>query len=95
MFEFFWRLKDSSQLEHFDGKFVNPRKPKIEEVVEKNLILASNQISRNIDIRLKGLDETAERSKIEIQTVIGKCVEAIEHSLEQVALRIEEVGKKI
>ncbi|RIA78723.1 hypothetical protein C1645_842504, partial [Glomus cerebriforme] len=75
------KLFDSKQLEYFDGKFVNPRRPKIEEVVDKTLTLASNQISRNIDVRLKGLDETAEKTRLDIQTSMGLCIDAINHGL--------------
>ncbi|CAG8637103.1 5244_t:CDS:2, partial [Diversispora eburnea] len=35
MLEFFWRLFDSKQLPHFNGKFENPRKPTNEEVIPK------------------------------------------------------------
>jgi len=51
------RLKDSSQLGAFNGKFINPRNPKIEQVVEMQLTLAANQISKSIDVCLKEIAE--------------------------------------
>ncbi|CAI2186050.1 16283_t:CDS:2 [Funneliformis geosporum] len=45
-------LKDSSQLDNFDGKFVNPRDPKIEEVIKESSVLAANHISKTIDRRI-------------------------------------------
>ena len=91
MFEFFWRLKDSSQLENFDGKFINPRQPKIEQVVDKNLILVGNQISKSISTRLKELIETAEEIKFEAQEARSNCTAAIEDGLEQIRLIISEM----
>ena len=94
MFEFFWRLKDSSQLDHFNGKFINPRQPKIEQIVETHLTLSANQISRSIDIRLKEIAQTAETIKNNSREDINNCTSAIESGLESIRLLIAEVGKK-
>ncbi|CAG8800838.1 23627_t:CDS:2 [Gigaspora margarita] len=73
---------NSSQLEHFEGKFINPRQPKIEEVVEKNMILAANQISRSIDTRLKEIALTAENIKNNSREDINNYTAAVESGLE-------------
>ena len=93
MFEFFWRLKDSSQLEYFDGKFINPRQPKIEQVVETHLTLAANQISKSIDIRLKEIAQTAEAIKNNSREDINNYTAAVESGLESIRLLMEEANK--
>jgi hypothetical protein len=93
MFEFFWRLFDSKQLDHFDGKFINPRRPKIEQIVEKSIPLAANQISKSISIRLKELIGTAEEIKNNSREDINNYTAAVESGLESIRLMIEEAGK--
>ena len=91
MFEFFWRLKDSSQLEHFDGKFINPRQPKIEQVVETHLTLAANQISKGINTRLKELTQTAETIKNNSREDRNNFISAVESGLESIRLLMEQM----
>ncbi|CAI2193001.1 9038_t:CDS:2 [Funneliformis geosporum] len=73
--------------EHFQGKFEPPRKPKIEEVVEKT----ANQISKSIDVRLKELIETAEEIRNQALTARNTCTSTIEDSLEQIRLVITQM----
>jgi hypothetical protein len=87
LLEFFWRLFDSKQLEHFQGKFEPPRKPKIEEVVE----ITAGRISKSIDVRLKELIETAEEIKNQALTARNTCTSAIEDGLEQIRLVITQM----
>ena len=75
MFEFFWRLYDSKQLESFDGKFINPRQPKIEEV---------------LGTRLKELAESVEELRKESQEATNNCTVAIEKGLEDIRLMMEK-----
>ncbi|CAG8615731.1 5010_t:CDS:2 [Diversispora eburnea] len=86
MFEFFWRLFDSKQLEYFEGKFINPRQPKIEQVVRTHLTLAANQISKSIGTKLRELAETAEEIKNQAREDRNNCTETIENGLEQIRL---------
>ena len=95
MFEFFWRLFDSKQLDHFDGKFTNPRNPKIEQVVETNLISVGNQISKSISVRLKELNETTENIRLTTQETQNNFISTIDYSLEQLKLMLSEIGKRI
>jgi len=73
MFEFFWRLYDSKQLGSFDGKFVNPRQPKIEEV---------------LGTRLKELSESVEELRITVQSAKIQHTTAIEGKLEEIRQKI-------
>ena len=75
MFEFFWRLYDSNQLKSFEGKFTNPRQPKIEEV---------------LGTRLKELAESVEEFRKESQEVTNDCTAAIEKGLEDIRLMMEK-----
>ena len=75
MFEFFWRLYDSNQLKSFDGKFDNPRQPKIEEV---------------LGTRLKELSESVEELREKSQEAINNCTAAIEKGLEDIKLMMEK-----
>ena len=91
MFEFFWKLFDSKQLEYFAGKFINPRNPKIEQIVETHLTLAANQISKSIDIRLKEIAQTAETIKNNSREDINNYTSAIESGLESIRLLMSEM----
>jgi hypothetical protein len=55
-------------------------------VVEKNVILAANQISKAIDTRLKELTETAEKIKEQSQVDMNNCIAAIEQGIEDIKL---------
>lgn len=79
MFEFFWNLFDSKQLEHFQGKYIPSRKPKIEDVVAKGLNLAVSQISKAIE----ELKTTSGEKRAELIAVI-------EDGIEQIKLTISE-----
>ena len=87
MFEFFWNLFDSKQLEHFTGKFINPRRPTVEQVAEQ----VGNQISNSISTRLKELTETAEEIKLQSQEARSNCTSAIEDGLEQIRLLLSQM----
>jgi len=73
MFEFFWRLYDSKQLGSFEGKFDNPRQPKIEEVLGTRL--------KELTMSLEDLKRKVEYSGIEynetIEQKIGELIEQI------------------
>jgi len=84
-------LFDSKQLDHFNGKFINPRQPKIEQIIERSIPLAANQISKSISTRLKELIETAEEIKLQAQEARSNCTAAIEDGLEQIRLIISEM----
>src|SRR2546423_7930725 len=88
-------LKDSSQLQHFVGKFENPRNPKIEQVVEKNLILASNQISQSIDTRLKEIFEESKKLRGEIEDSRTAYTNSIDDGLDQIRIILVEIAGKI
>src|SRR4051794_23629924 len=95
MFEFFWRLKDSSQLDNFDGKFTNPRDPKIEEVIKESSILAANQISKAIDTRLKQVDETITKIEDEITSANTAYSRIIKESVEEITTLLSTIGGKL
>ena len=99
MFEFFWRLKDSSQLEHYDGTFTNPRQPKIEQVVGENLKLTANKISEDIskalDTRLNELNDTSKDIKDEIKTGQDNMSRSIDRIIDQICTRLTEIGENM
>ena len=78
-------------MEYFEGKFINPRQPKIEQIVRTHLTLAANQISKSITIRLKELTETAEEIKNQAREDRNNCTETIENGLEQIRLIVSEI----
>ncbi|RHZ36061.1 AAA family ATPase [endosymbiont GvMRE of Glomus versiforme] len=101
-FEFFWRLYDSKQLDNFEGKFINPRNPKIEEVlvkVENTLKLTANKISEDIskaiDTRLKELDQTANQTRQTIQNSQTAMSSTISRNLEEIKNRLQEIGRNM
>jgi len=95
MLELFWRLKDSSQLEHFEGNFVNPRQPKVEDAVKESAILSANQISKTIDIRLQDLDKTATRIEDELKTANSTFSENFNNAIEQITGLLSEIGSNM
>ena len=95
MFEFFWRLKDSSQLENFEGKFINPRNPKIEEVIKESAILSANQISKSINIRLKDLNKAVEKIEDEMTAANTAYSTNLNKYVEEITTLLAEIGKKI
>ena len=95
MFELFWRLKDSSQLEIFEGKFVNPRQPKVEDVIKESAILSANQISKSIDTRLNQLDETVTKIEDEIKAANSAFSENFNNAVEQITGLLSEIGSNM
>ena len=95
MFEFFWRLKDSSQLEHFDGKFTNPRSPKIEEVIKESTILSANQISKSIGTKLKELNKTIENIEDEMKATNTTFAHNFNKAVNEITTLLAEIGEKI
>ncbi|CAJ0762006.1 17002_t:CDS:2 [Entrophospora sp. SA101] len=94
-FEFFWRLYDSKQLESFEGKFINPRQPKIEqttEVIGNNLIITANKISEDIskalETKLNELNQTANQTRQTIQS----SQTAMSNTLSQIMGEIRDLG---
>ena len=69
MFEFFWNLFDSKQLESFEGKFTNPRQPKIEEV---------------LGTRLKELSESVEDFKRAVKSAETESISILEKKLTEI-----------
>ena len=95
-FEFFWRLYDSKQLENFEGKFENPRTPKLEEVLEQTSRLATNKISKDIseaiDNRLKELNEAVRNTNSTIQSSQGAMNSTLSRTMEEIKARLQEIG---
>ncbi|RHZ36569.1 hypothetical protein GvMRE_I2g230 [endosymbiont GvMRE of Glomus versiforme] len=98
-FEFFWRLYDSKQLENFEGKFTNPRNPKIGEVlarVDQSLILTANKISEDIskslDTRLKELNQTANQTRTAIQTSQTAMNGTVSRTMQQISALLSTIA---
>ncbi|CAJ0851750.1 817_t:CDS:10 [Entrophospora sp. SA101] len=72
----------------FDGKFTDPREPKIQDVV----IQASNHISKALDTRLKTLDETIATIKEEVQVANNVFNENFNNAVEQITGLLSEIG---
>ncbi|CAG8657857.1 9273_t:CDS:2 [Ambispora gerdemannii] len=87
--------ENSSQLDNFDGKFTNPRDPKIEEVIKESSILAANQISKAIDTRLKQVDETITKIEDEITAANTAYSRIIKESVEEITTLLSTIGGKL
>lgn len=92
MFEFFWRLKNSSQLEHFEGKFINPRQQKIEDAIKESAILSANQISKSIDTRLKDIWKSIGNIEEETKVANTTFSENLNKAVEQITGLLSEIG---
>jgi len=77
-FEFFWNLKESGQLHHFNGKWENPRDDKIEDV--------NNKIKDTIDVRI---DETND-----LLQQIGEVINNMSSSLKEAKSSVIEMTIK-
>ena len=87
MLEFFWRLFDSKQLENFDGKFENPRKPTTEEIIPT--------ITEAIDVRLKELNAQASKIKLELEAANKDNIQTIGLNFKLIADMLAEIGKRM
>ncbi|CAJ0897521.1 8332_t:CDS:2 [Entrophospora sp. SA101] len=83
------------QLESFEGKFINPRQPKIEqttEVIGNNLIITANKISEDIskalETKLNELNQTANQTRQTIQS----SQTAMSNTLSQIMGEIRDLG---
>ena len=85
--EFFWRLFDSKQLHNFNGKFVKPNKPTMEELIPK--------ITEAVDIRLKEIREQLIQIKEEINSKGNEYTSAFNIGNTSIIGMLEEIGKKI
>ena len=89
-FEFFWRLKDENQLEFFvenNGKFINPRDPKIEEVLTRT--------NEAIDTRLKEIWEQATKIREEIELNREQGGSMIEGTVNDLLTSINQIKNKL
>ena len=98
-FEFFWRLYDSKQLENFNGKFFNPRSPKVEDSlasIEQALKLTANKMSEEIggalDTRLNELNDTAKDINRDTKNSFDSMQTTINSFITQMRALIEELG---
>ncbi|CAI2197862.1 8332_t:CDS:2, partial [Funneliformis geosporum] len=55
-------IKDTGQLQHFDGKFISPKPPKIEDVVEKS----ASKIDETLAVRLEEVNKRVSEVRDEI-----------------------------
>ncbi|CAG8805254.1 46273_t:CDS:2 [Gigaspora margarita] len=85
----------SSQLDNFDGKFVNPRQPKIEEVIKESSTLAANHISKTINTRLKQIDETITKIEDELTAANTAYSQIMKKGIEEIATLLSTIGEKI
>lgn len=88
--QFFWQKFDSGELwdNDFDGKFTDPREPKMQDVV----IQASNHISKALDARLKELDQSITQIKEETQVANNVFSENFNNAVEQITGLLSEIG---
>ena len=101
-FEFFWRLYDSKQLESFEGKFENPRTPKLENVlanVDQTLKITANKLSEDIskalDTRLNELNETIKDIKDEIKSGQDDMNRDLTRALDRIDSHLTDIGANI
>ena len=95
MFEFFWRLKDSSQLDNFDGKFTNPRSPKIEEVIKESSVLVGNHISNTLNTRLKDIWDSIGKIEDEMVSANSAFAENLRNSVEEITTLLSTIGENM
>jgi len=95
-------LYDSKQLENFNkgnGKFINPRAPKIEQVVKEASRTIANKISvdisKSLDTRLKELNETATQTKNAIQSSQGAMSSTLSQIMGEIRDRIQQIGNNM
>nr|CAG8495999.1 9080_t:CDS:2 [Entrophospora candida] len=81
-------LKDSNQLESFEGKFINPREPKIRDTI----IQSSNHISKTLDIRLKELEKSSSDILTEMKAFNDVFNKSFVDSIEQITGLLSEIG---
>ncbi|CAG8776966.1 6487_t:CDS:10 [Gigaspora margarita] len=62
------KKKDTGQLQHFDGKFVSPKPPKIEDIVEKTIA----KVDETLAIRLEEKKYLQEEETL-LGTIAGVC----------------------
>ncbi len=95
-FEFFWRLYDSKQLENFEGKFENPRTPKVEEVLEQTSKLTANKISEDIskaiETKLNELNQNIAETRNSIQSNQGNMVSTLSRTMQQITGLLSEIA---
>ncbi|RIA80674.1 hypothetical protein C1645_838286 [Glomus cerebriforme] len=86
------KLKDSSQLASFQGKFINPRDPKLEEVIKESSLTAANHISKTLDTRLNQIDETITKIEDEIVSANSAFSANLNNAVEQITSLLSAIG---
>jgi len=89
--EFFWNLKDTGQLQHFDGKFVSPKPPKIEDIVEKTIA----KVDETLNTRLDEVNNRISEIREEISSRGGEYVGTLNMGITNITSMLAEIGKKI
>jgi len=95
-------LYDSKQLENFNngnGKFINPRTPKIEEVVEEASRTIANKISidisKTIETKLNELNQTANQTRQTIQTSQSAMSGTLSQIMGEIRDRLQQIGNNM
>lgn len=91
--QFFWQKFDSGELwdKDFDGKFTNPREPKIQDII----VQASNHISNSLDARLKELNDNVDKVIEEMQVANNVFGENFNNAVEQITGLLSEIGNNM
>ncbi|WP_425451142.1 hypothetical protein [endosymbiont GvMRE of Glomus versiforme] len=101
-FEFFWHLYDSKQLEAFEGEFINPRNPKLEEVlatVDSTLKLTTNKLSKDIckaiDARLNEMNDTITEIRDSIDVGQNAMSTSIDNFSNEISILLTSIGEHL
>jgi len=85
--EFFWRLFDSKQLHNFNGKFIKPNKPKVEELIPK--------ITEAVDVRLKEMTNQLKQINAQLSSQEKNFTGSFEMSTKTIADMLSTISRKI
>jgi hypothetical protein len=86
-------------LENFNGKFFNPRPPKIEQTIEESAKTIANKISidisKAIETKLNELNQTARETRLAIVSGQGTLNSTLSRTMQEIRARLEEIGGNI
>jgi len=82
-------------LPHFEGKFVPPKPPKIEEVVQKSLEKTAAKIDETLATRLEETNERVSQIREELALRGGEYVGTINLGITQITQILTEIARQV
>lgn len=93
-FEFFWSLKETEQLKHFNGKWEKPREDKLEEIVSDLADTVNIRIDETNDL-LQQIGTAVNTLNNNLQASAGSNSSTIQHELNSLSRSITEIRNRL